>query len=166
MDRELPDVFDCRPVGHTGERVDGRLAAERMLRVAAAFRTVDAAQVKLLLVRDVPGRWLVEGSITVALEGRCQRCLEWMPVPVAAQVAVTVIANPGLRRDDNEDCVDAPGGKLALVELIEDEILLAIPMMLAHEQTDCGAPVDSVDDGAPDRRTPFAGLAALLEQKQ
>ncbi len=176
MDRELTDEIDCRPLGAAGERVHGRVPAARLARITAEYRIVEAARVTLSVARDEPGRWLVEGEVAVDLEGRCQRCLEWMPVPVATHVAVTAIAEPSRRRDDSEDCVDAPGGKLALVALIEDEILLAVPMMLAHTQTDCGAaagsaPVDDSRDGegeggAVDRRTPFAGLADLLKQKR
>lgn len=167
MDRELPEDVDCRPVGGAGERIAGTIAGHRLTRVGAAFREPGAAQVDLTVFRDAPGRWLVDGRIAIELTGRCQRCLEWMPVPLQARVTVSALASPDLKRDEDEDFIEAPGGKLALVDLVEDEILLAVPMMLVHEQTDCQPALDagSNDDAGDDeRRTPFAGLADLLRQ--
>lgn len=93
----------------------------------------------------------------------CQRCLQ--PVLLALDIdrafrfAATEDEAAALDAD-SEDDVLALSRRLDLRELVEDELLLALPIVPKHEQ--CPAPLappEASEDGAPAH--PFAALASL-----
>lgn len=107
--------------------------------------------------------WLhVEAATPVVLE--CQRCLR--PVEATLKVNRSFLFVPGedaaAQLDtDSEDDVIALTRALDLRELIEDELLLALPIVPKHETcpTPLRAPIDG--DLVDDKPNPFAVLAAL-----
>ncbi|MGE5117735.1 MAG: YceD family protein [Betaproteobacteria bacterium] len=112
-----------------------------------------------------PQPWLhLQADAELALE--CQRCLG--PLPTALQVdrwfrfAPDEDTAAALDAEVEEDVL-ALGRPLDLVELIEDELLLALPLVPRHEA--CPEPLLAPDDGAAEaeaeRPNPFAALEAL-----
>ena len=107
--------------------------------------------------------WLhVEAATPVSLE--CQRCLR--PVEAALNVDRSFLFVSGedaaTRLDtDSEDDVLALTRALDVRELIEDEFLLALPIVPRHEV--CPTPLRAPTDGAAadEKPNPFAVLAAL-----
>lgn len=107
--------------------------------------------------------WLhVEADATVAQQ--CQRCLA--PVPVALEVRRSFRFVPGedaaaqLDSESNDDVL-AMTRALDLRELVEDELLLALPLVPMHGV--CPEPLAAPPDdaAAEERPNPFALLAAL-----
>jgi uncharacterized protein len=164
MDDELPDEVDCRRMTGAMQTIKGLVSAARMSRVGAEYRLNSAARVDLSLERYEAGRWGLEGNVRIDLEACCQRCLEWMPLPIHAEVAVTVFADVGLKKQLGEDYIEAPGGKLALRDLVEDEILLACPPFIKHDQSTCGLESAGEITDSIERVPPFAGLAELIKK--
>jgi uncharacterized protein len=107
--------------------------------------------------------WLhVEAETKVTLE--CQRCLR--PVQATLKVKRSFLFVSGEEAaaqldTGSEDDVLALTRALDLRELIEDELLLALPIVPRHEvcPTPLRAPIG--DDVADDKPNPFAVLAAL-----
>jgi len=113
---------------------------------------------------------VVGGSVLVA----CQRCLKALDWPVSVDVCLTVV---GTDREaqalaDPFDTLLLTNGELVPGDVVEDEVLAALPLAPRHaEGQDCVAPAgwDAGESGAsgvaeacePARR-PLAGLAALL----
>ena len=110
-----------------------------------------------------PQTWMhVEASTHVSLE--CQRCLKPVDVPLAISRHFRFVHGEDAAAQldaDTEDDVLAITRALDLRELIEDELLLAMPIVPRHEV--CPEPlVFAVDDDLPDEKpNPFAALAAL-----
>ena len=106
----------------------------------------------------------------------CQRCLGTMTESVNSSVRVALVGSEADASGVPEDLepVLAPGGRTTVGELIEEELLLALPIVPLHAQaSDCVAPVsDSADGGAtqlsqtPEQTTqrPFAQLDKLLKR--
>ncbi len=87
----------------------------------------------------------------------CQRCLRPLVVPIAADAELELAESREVAEaaEDEVDRVVA-SRNMEVAALVEDEVLLALPMAAVHE-TDCRMPAD--DDGqAP---SPFAALAGL-----
>ncbi len=114
-----------------------------------------------LIVADV---W-VEASLQL----RCQRCLGPLSQQVTGQSRVALVSS-----EAEVDAVPpewetalAPSGRMRLAELLEEELLLALPAAPRHEADACGAaPVVSAADkrsAEPPVEKPFAGLAALMK---
>ena len=97
------------------------------------------------------------------VELRCQRCLEAMAWPVAIDRVLRLVAPgqdwPGVDGVEVDsaapDAIEAEG-ELALLPLLEDEILLSLPIAPRHER--CESLLGGKKDLAP---SPFAVLARL-----
>jgi uncharacterized protein len=158
-----------------------RLAAdgaslERRLPLAGFPRLADSlvasegdAVVKLTFVevaRGVPGGDL-EVSATLAL--RCQRCLEAVAVPVRSAGRVGFVAgeDDAVRMPEDVEAVTCDPRALDLRALVEDELLLSLPLVPRHEGEDCGSrAVARGPEGGEHSRAatrPFAGLEDLLK---
>jgi uncharacterized protein len=163
MIQELPDEVDCRAHAGTRRALTGTVGAARLTRVASAYRVCSPVTVALTLAPDTHGRITLAGTLSATLEGRCQRCLEPLRFTVDTDVDLVALAAEGAARDEDSDWVLAPQGRLALLEIIEDELLLACPMIEAHDEPNCRAVVAST--AADQRRRPFAALADLMRKR-
>lgn len=98
----------------------------------------------------------VSGTISLA----CQRCLQAIPFDLNVDNLLEIIPegadmSQDELEDDTRDFLPV-AGEVYLVELIEDEILLSLPVAPRHEK--CGLP-GAADAG--ERIHPFAALAGL-----
>ncbi len=102
----------------------------------------------------------LELEVSGTLSLRCQRCLEALQWPVAIRSVLhpVPVGEPIADEELEDDEVDAVevDGELDLLALIEDEILLALPISPRHEN--CG-PSSGMETTA--RESPFTALAAL-----
>jgi uncharacterized protein len=122
------------------------------------------------------GKFEGRSSVAVRVEGEvflaCQRCLQPCAWPVDEEASLVVVA-----RDTDE----VPGGyepllgdaeRLSVAELIEEQVLLGLPLVPMHESAaECGAvtaaPVAAEDEPAVEEtQRPFANLRELLEKGQ
>jgi uncharacterized protein len=118
-----------------------------------------------------PERWLhLRAQATVPLQ--CQRCLGALAAPLAVDRHLRFVAgeDEAERLDEElEDDVLALPPRLDLHELLEDELILALPLVPRHDG-DCPEPLPAAtatapESGAPapaaERVHPFAALASL-----
>lgn len=111
-----------------------------------------------------PELWLhVKASATVRLE--CQRCLQPMAQALHADRQLRFVdgEDEAARLDeDSDDDVLALPASLDLLALIEDELILALPLVPRHEVCPQPLPMSAADEGA-EEETPhaFAALAHL-----
>lgn len=108
--------------------------------------------------------WLHLGATTtVPLE--CQRCLKPVEVPLAIERSFMFVHGEDAAAQldaDSEDDVLALTRALDLHELIEDELLLSLPIVPRHDA--CPVPLrvpDDVDELLDEKPNPFAALASL-----
>ena len=110
-----------------------------------------------------PQIWLhVKASTAVSLE--CQRCLRAMAVALEIDRSFLFVHGEDAAAQldaDSEDDVLALTRSLDLRELVEDELLLALPIVPRHEVCPVPLPVRPNDPLAEERPNPFAALAAL-----
>lgn len=106
----------------------------------------------------------VSGAVPVV----CQRCLAAMAWPVDVDVQLTMI-----NRDEDAasladpfDTVVLADGALSVVELVEDEVLAALPLAPRHPDVACAGQrrEEPVLGGRTHR--PMAGLADLLRREE
>ena len=108
----------------------------------------------------------IHGQVTAQVTVTCERCLEPMALAVRAAPAL------GLVRGDTEaeslparldPCVLAEE-ELDLFELIEEEILLALPIVAAHADTSCQPRLADAGQ-ASGKESPFRVLERLKPQR-
>ena len=122
-------------------------------------------QVRCRLEREAEVRhvaWL-RGTLETVVTLTCQRCLEPLALPVSVTVDLALVHDEedAERLSDDTDYLVVAEQGLVLAEILEDELLLAIPFIPAHES--CELKVRTVEVSGEDsrRENPFQVLAAL-----
>ena len=115
-------------------------------------------------VRDAQGRPGLRVRAQGTLQLRCQRCLEALAYEVHAD-ELLLLAGTQAEIDAEPADVDGAdrvlaGKEMPVRDLIEDELILALPYAPRHE--DCSARASQ--DGA-EKTLPFAGLRGLMRGK-
>ena len=90
----------------------------------------------------------------------CQRCLQPMPIELAVERHFRFVADEATALAEDDDCEEdllSPAPELTLQSLLEDELLLAMPLIPRHGTCDTPLP-QSPDQDLPH---PFAALAGL-----
>ena len=148
---------------------EGALPIAGLRRLAEVLAGTDGvAQYELDFGRDQFGTSYLDVRVQAPLELICQRTLEPFILPV------TVGARLGLIRSEREESALPPGsepllvaedGKLSLADVIEDELLLALPLVPVNPDSSLPdevvgpGPEASVTEGRTDN--PFAVLREL-----
>jgi uncharacterized protein len=164
----LPQFVDPLRLAETEETIAGRLAVSAMPRLTEALRDDSGSvEFRLQFRRDDQGLVRVLGEFSTSLRTTCQRCLE--PLQLALSGAIDVAAVGGENGTQNLPPGAEPlvltEGRIHLPGLIEDEVLLALPIAPMHEEGRCtpksGARASGGGSGGP-----FAALKGLNIQKK
>jgi uncharacterized protein len=111
------------------------------------------------------GLAVVELVIEAAVPLTCQRCMAPMAWPVANRARIAIVADAAAADGvpPELETVIAPGGRVSVGELVEEELLLGLPIVALHaDEAACGGrPGDGPEE---ETQKPFAGLAALLKR--
>jgi uncharacterized protein len=126
----------------------------------------DAGEVRYEIsgVRDQRERPALRLKVSGTLQLRCQRCLE--PMPFEVQTDETLVLAATLAEIHAEPAsAQAPdrvvaGREMKLRELVEDELILAVPYAPRHEE--CVAAGSAQGESA--KSSPFAGLRGLIHK--
>ena len=155
-------VIDGLEFARTGSKLQGAWPVAGFARLRDMLRTDDGTlQYELLGVPRERGRPALQLRVGGALQLVCQRCLGALEFPlhidVSLQLAATqaeVDAQP-LEAEGPEQIV--AGREMPVRELVEDEVLLAIPLAPRHER--CAG---REAQAAVEEKSPFAGLRGLV----
>lgn len=111
-----------------------------------------------------------ECNVRVVLAMTCQRCLEEVQVPIDAQAELAFIDEEAQVGSvpESHDPVVMTAGRVSLAALVEEELLLAMPIVPVHaDPAECRvqAATDAADAPASaPKQTPFAGLRELMKK--
>ncbi|MEO7336479.1 MAG: DUF177 domain-containing protein [Caldimonas sp.] len=107
--------------------------------------------------------WLhLEAVAKVVLQ--CQRCLGPVPTRLDIRQALRFVHGEDAAAQldsESDDDVLAMTRALDLRELVEDELLLSLPLVPMHDT--CPEPLIALNEDVADRPNPFAALAALKD---
>ena len=107
---------------------------------------------------DVP---TVAGRLETTRILECQRCLEPMEAPIALEFGVMVDADDSVLQESGQDSIDSDDGYIDLFALVEDELILAVPLVAKHNDRSCNEHWPVADTETQTRDNPFAVLAQL-----
>jgi uncharacterized protein len=126
----------------------------------------DTAQVDWQFGLNAAGRPACWGEVSAWLSLTCQRCLEPTSQNVVAQTQVEFVATvDDVARAHGFEPVIADDGRVDTLGLIEDELLLALPIAPNHTHA-CGDLVNYSSEPTGETRVrPFAGLDALIAER-
>jgi uncharacterized protein len=174
MSREFPDLIDPWKAAEGHRVFQGTMALKNMKRLTPLLTSVEGeAGFKVSFDYDMQRNAIIELAVKADLNLLCQRSLEPYTEPVQRTSKLVVIRDfdeQDLLPDYYEPIV-LESQKLALLELVEDELLLALPRIPKNPAVDeidlsTGGEVTSLsDDNEELRQHPFAELAGMLNKK-
>ena len=184
MSTALPDHIDPWRAAKSGLSFGGELPLERfprLLEVGIADKGEALARVayRLDFGRNAELGPILEGWARVRLRLLCQRCLSDLWLDLDAPLALRLVrVEPNAKASESDyETLVVTDDSLDPFELIEDELLLAIPPFPRHPVGECQAPEAASGDRnampEPERpsaedmeqpRHPFAILERLKQQ--
>lgn len=127
--------------------------------------------VSLHLGADDEGYRTITGGVVTGLRLECQRCLEPVSFRVDAPVSLAMV----WREDEMASLPARYEGVVVgqepadLYEIVEEEILLALPLVALHDTAECRSTVPVSADPARDseeaKKSPFSVLRSLRPKK-
>lgn len=169
MSKVLPERIDIARLADSGATIQGLIPVALMARLADQLSSAEGTvQVELVFSRE-DGREVVHGRVTGQVQLVCQRCLGGVEVPVDVDLDLVRVASEieAEAMTGTHDPFVAPNRELALADLVEDEVLLALPLVPVHgEDPRCEARAMGKKAGPETRQSPFAALAAMKKKRR
>ena len=159
-------VIDGLEFAKAGSRLQGTWPVSEFLRLQDALRSsAGTVHYELQGVPEERGQPALRLKVQGELHLTCQRCLGALEFPLRIETSLRLAttqqeadAEP-LEAEGPESIV--AGKEMPVQALVEDEVLLAIPIAPRHE--DCaGTAREEAAHAQGTRQTPFAGLRGLM----
>ena len=110
----------------------------------------------------------LRGELKANVSLQCQRCMEPAPTPIKSQFKIGLVHSEeeGDRLPEEYDPLIADERDFSLLRLVEDELILAIPVVTSHPKEVCGATHFLQDPTILEekRENPFQILEQLKKQ--
>ncbi len=172
MSERLPEHFEATVLARRGARFSGRLALARMPRLVESLQSPDGeVAVELAFDLDPDGQVVLRGHIEARLQLECQRCLEPMPYELERDFTLGVVSDEASadRLPAAYDPLVDNGQPVSTLDVVEDELILSLPLVPMHAAGQCTAAVppgtntkgQDKQPAKPARENPFAVLADL-----
>ena len=178
MSRLLGQSADPAMLAAAGTVIEETIGVGEFSRLARLLESTDGeASIRLAFSYSAAGGGdgipLLDGKVVTDLPVVCQRCLSPVTLPLATEFHLALLddesQNSGVRppyepvlREDE----DTGSRGWRLLELIEDELLLSLPMSPTHELDNQCVEIDESVAVEPDKQAPFAGLKDLLDHQK
>ncbi len=171
FDERLPVHIDPLRMAEQGRLLEGQYSIAEMDRLHDSLldSSGDVA-VSLEFGIDAEGIRYMKGRLQTELTLQCQRCLQAMQTPIDARFALGLVRGNDAAEQlpSHYEPLLLEGDALFLRDIIEDELLLALPLVAMHDKCiDVNAEADGAaqrndnDRGESKKDNPFAALAAL-----
>lgn len=161
----LVDADACARAASTIER---RFPVTDLSRVMAAGAQGGAsidARLKFSLLDTRP---VIDGALEGTVSMTCQRCMQAVPVAIEDELKVIVVPKERADEPSGYEPVVADAARLDVRWLIEDQVLLALPLVPMHEPGQCApadAPAQVDEEPEGERQKPFENLRDMLRQR-
>jgi uncharacterized protein len=121
---------------------------------------------------DAEGIRYLKGRLQTVVVLECQRCLQSTQTPIDADFALGLVQSIEMaeKLPSHYEPLLVESDSLFLRDIIEDELLLALPLVAMHDESQCidvnqqaadANKRNNDDRGESEKANPFAALAAL-----
>ena len=166
----LPSTLDVRKAAVRGVSVSGTLRPLDLQRFRPLLAADEGAiETELSFSRDEENRYVIHVAVEADVSVTCQRCLEPMPQHLTSENTLAVVwtDEQAAHLPRHLDPLIVAQEACSLWELVEDELILAMPPFSYHDTADCNEAIAGFSDPAPaedvveDKPNPFNVLAQL-----
>jgi len=161
----LPEEIEPFRAAEVGRSFRGDVPIAKMPRLAAELYSKSGLlQVEIEFLVDnrlVRSAW---GAISGNIHARCQRCLGdiELPIDIGFRLGIVFSENDFDRLPEDYEPLLVTGDMMKTLDIIEDEVILALPGVLVHEVCSTGHKNHVLDEILDEpRKNPFAVLEEL-----
>ena len=163
MSKQYPDWVDPWKAAEGSRTFSGTMPLDRMPRLVPLLAAAEGeASFTAAFAFDKQTRVTVQVEVEARLPLICQRSLEPYFEPISRSTLLGVVESleDESLMPENYEAVLVQHGRLALAELVEDELLLGLPQVPRNpEFNDAELPTESAEQARPGQRNPFDNLA-------
>jgi len=161
----IPSKLDFSKEAKNQRKLKFSIQGSRLPRLVNLLPQVDSnIQATLMFGMDEDKKMFLDLQVEANLLLECQRCLEPLPFELVSEHRlVPEGGNDQEPMEGVEPLVLDENGNIDVIEILEDELLLALPMCPMHETLKCHSEKKDLQD-LPETHKPFSGLAELLNK--
>jgi len=168
----LPAYVDTRKVFLQQAEFAGCVDLNRMPRFRECLAGDEGrVQVQLNFKTIESDQRLISGNLNARVAVTCQRCLDALVIHLADDINLVLLSaeQPAKDLDAALDPWICTGHRLDLASLVEEQLMLCLPVVSYHRDRDCleqlnfGGSPQAVEAAAESRESPFSVLKALKE---
>lgn len=164
----IPHHVDPRKLADRSISLAGKLQLSEFSRVGELLTSTDGfVRTEFAFSRDEQKVAVVQFKLESDVRMICQRCLDEAVIPVSGEYLYAIVT-PGtdeMHFPQGYDVLEVGEEPLDLLALIEDELLLALPIVPMHPPEECQQPAGLLESelskNAVKRSNPFSVLAQL-----
>jgi uncharacterized protein len=170
MSKPGPDRVDAQWLAAEGRHLTREFPLARFARLADSILTQDGVVRLNARFCKVDDRPAVDLEVAAVLVVRCQRCLGALEVPVSSHVGLVFDTAAGAAEElpaGDYEPVPLDAAAVDLAGLVEDELLLSVPLVPLHEhcgETAVPGMVESEAARPAGTQRPFVDLKNLLKR--
>ena len=141
----LPQYVDPRRLSMQGKTLTGSVDVNLCRRVKEAVKEISSTiDVSLSFYLEEQGRKAVNIRASGSVKVICQRCLSSMPLKLECDTILCIVWSEEEADvlPKNLEAWIVPENKGNLIDLVEDELLLALPFIAYHKKEEC-EPLDT-----------------------
>ena len=164
----IPPQVDPRKLADRSATLEGVVSIASFERLSEALAdTAGDVSAKLVFGRDERRAAFLHSTLQAEVKMICQRCLETVSLPIRSECHYAIVKPDADLQSlpKGYDVLEAGEEPLDLLSLIEEEMLLALPIVPAHDPADCQQPVGVTEpepcEDEVSRSNPFSVLAQL-----
>ncbi|MCW8827985.1 MAG: YceD family protein [Gammaproteobacteria bacterium] len=173
FDERLPVHIDPLRMAETRRVLQGHVELADMVRLGESLMDHSGrVEVSLEFGIDEEGIRYMRGHLSTTVSLECQRCLDTMEFVIDNGFALGMVRNmtEAEALPSHYEPLQLDGKPLFLRDVIEDELLLALPIVARHAKQECGVKLDDADApaetgredrGKEEKDNPFSVLAGL-----
>ena len=171
----IPERVDHRKLANQAGLIEGTLPIQCFHRFGEMLVVSEGdVNLRLEFSQGDFGSTSVNGSAATEVSLICQNCMQQFRRKVSCDVALQVVTDESKLEHlpELDDAIVAPDKVISVVDLVEDELILAMPMISRHEEGQCletdyeqqGIVLQEVQEAQTTYR-PFADLAKTIDKQ-
>ncbi len=168
MSPDLPQFIDPLRFAKVGRQLAGQYEIKEMERLRTLlFEDCGQVSFELKFGQDKENEiFFVEGHVESRLLIICQRCLEGLELQVNNPIKLGIVSskNEAEKLPSNYEPLVIVDDSVSLLEMIEDELLLALPIAALHDTKKCSTNLQNEEDIFKRKVNPLAGLEKLKKK--
>lgn len=167
----IPEHIDPFRYAEQNLGLDGTVKIANMQRLSSILNSgEDVVTVNLKFGVDEQGVVYLKGHLNAKLTLQCQRCMDQLVYEIITDFVLGIVStlDEANALPEHYEPALAKEGQLALRELIEDEIILNLPIIPRHEPEDCKVKLPLADSGWDQGKgeNPFRVLESLKHKQR